>query len=122
MPRSTNAPASRRRKKKKLKRAKGFYNARGRLQKLATFTLLKALYYAYRDRLQKKREFRSLWITRIGAASQAHELSYSRFISGLKKAGVALDRKVLADLAVNDKDAFARLIDMAKKSLQPQTK
>lgn len=117
MPRSTNAPASRRRKKKKLKRASGFYNSRGRLHKLATFTLLKALYYAYRDRLQRKREFRSLWITRIGAATRLQDMTYSRFMDGLRKAGVGLNRKVLADLAVNDKDAFSQLVETAKKAL-----
>ena len=117
MPRSTNSPASRQRKKKKVKLASGYYNSRGRLYKLATFTLLKALRYAYRDRLARKRDFRRLWITRIGAATRPYELSYSRFISGLKKAGVDLNRKILADLAVRNKDAFSHLVELAKKAL-----
>jgi large subunit ribosomal protein L20 len=117
MPRSTNSPASRRRKKRKLKLASGFYNSRGRLYKLATFTLLKALRYAYRDRLARKRDFRRLWITRIGAATKMQELSYSRFMAGLKKAGINLNRKILADLAVNDKEVFSGLVETAKKAL-----
>lgn len=116
MPRSTNSPASRRRRRKKTNLAKGFYNAR-RNYKLATFTLLKALRYAYRDRLAKKRDFRGLWITRIGAASKELGLSYSRLISGLKKAGIDLNRKILADLAVKEKEVFSRLVETAKKAL-----
>ncbi len=116
MPRSTNAPAGRARRKKKTKLAKGFYNAR-RNYKLATFTLLKALRYAYRDRLAKKRDFRGLWITRIGAASKELGISYSKFISGLKKAGIVLNRKILADLAVNQKEVFSSLVETAKKAL-----
>src|SRR5574341_517104 len=114
MPRSTNAPASRRRRRKKVKLASGFYNSRGRLYKLATFTLLKSLRYAYRDRLARKRDFRRLWITRIGAATKMQDLSYSRFISGLKKARINLDRKILAELAVSDKAAFSHLVEAAK--------
>jgi large subunit ribosomal protein L20 len=117
MPRSTNSPASRKRRRRKVKLASGFYNSRGRLYKLATFTLLKSMRYAYRDRLVRKRDFRRLWITRIGAATKTYELSYSRFISGLKKAGIDLNRKILAELAVNDKETFSRLIEAAKKAL-----
>lgn len=117
MPRSTNSPASRARKKRKLKLASGFYNSRGRLYKLATFTLLKAMRYAYRDRLQRKREFRSLWIVRISAAAKLQGISYSRLIDGLKKAGVGLDRKILADLAVNSKETFTELANLAKKAV-----
>lgn len=118
MPRATNAPASRRRHRKRVKLAKGYYNARGRLYKLATFTLLKALRYAYRDRLAKKRDFRRLWITRIGAASNLNDLSYSKFMAGLKKAGIGLNRKMLADLAVHDEQTFASLVATAKEALK----
>ncbi|MBI1884123.1 MAG: 50S ribosomal protein L20 [Chlamydiae bacterium] len=117
MPRSTNAPASRRRKKRKLKLSKGNWGARGNLYKAASFNLLKAMRYSYRDRLARKRDFRSLWITRIGAATRAGELSYSRFMAGLKKAGIELNRKILAELAVSDKETFSNLVNAAKKAL-----
>lgn len=108
---------ARRRHKKILKQAKGYYGARSRVFRVAKQAVTKAGQYAYRDRRQRKRQFRALWITRINAASRANGLSYSRLISGLKKAGIALDRRVLADLAVYDKDAFAVVVDKAKAAL-----
>lgn len=97
------------RHKKILKQAKGYYGARSRVFRVAKQAVIKALQYAYRDRRQRKREFRSLWITRINAAARMNGLSYSRFMNGLKRANIELDRKVLADLAVHDKPAFAKL-------------
>ena len=108
---------ARRRHKKVLKQAKGYYGARSRIFRVAKQAVIKAGQYAYRDRRQRKRQFRSLWITRINAASRANGLSYSRFINGLKKAEIALDRRVLADLAVHDKDAFAAVVEKAKAAL-----
>ena len=106
-----------RRHKKVLKRAKGYYNARRKVFRVANQAVIKAGQYAYRDRRQRKRQFRALWITRINAAVREHGLSYSRFINGLKKANIDLDRKVLADLAVRDKAAFAQIAEQAKASL-----
>lgn len=103
--------------KKVLKAAKGYRGARSRIFRAAKQAVIKAGQYAYRDRRVKKREFRALWIQRINAGAREHGLSYSRFISGLARAGVALDRKVLADLAVNDKAAFAALAAQAKTAL-----
>ena len=117
MPRVTNTPATRRRRKKVLKAAKGYKGARGRLFKNAKETLKRALQYAYRDRRQRKRAFRQLWITRINAASRMHGLSYNRLINGLKMAGVEVDRKLLADLAVTDEIAFGEFISVAKEAL-----
>src|SRR3989338_3764548 len=102
------------RHKKILQQAKGYYGARSRVFRVAKQAVVKALQYAYRDRRNRKREFRGLWITRINAAVRPHGLSYSRFISGLKKAKITLDRKVLADLAVNDKAGFAKLVQQVK--------
>lgn len=120
MPRVTNTPATRRRRKRMLKRAKGYYSGRSRLFKNAKETVRRALRYAYRDRRQRKREFRGLWIARINAATRLNGLSYSRFINGLKLAGVEVDRKILADLAVNDMHAFSEYVDTAKKALQQE--
>jgi len=106
-----------RRHKKVLARAKGYYNARRKVFRVANQAVIKAGQYAYRDRRQRKRQFRALWITRINAAVREHGLSYSRFINGLKKANIDLDRKVLADLAVRDKAAFAQIAEQAKASL-----
>ncbi|SFF38080.1 LSU ribosomal protein L20P [Fontimonas thermophila] len=103
--------------KKVLKQAKGYYGAKSRQFRSAKEQVMKSGQYAYRDRRVKKRDFRALWIIRIGAAAKALGLSYSRFISGLAKAGVALDRKVLADLAVHDKAAFSALVAQAKAQL-----
>jgi len=105
------------RHKKVLKAAKGYYGARSRSFRVANQAVTKAGQYAYRDRKVRKREFRALWIQRIGAAAKENGLSYSRFIHGLKEAGVELDRKVLADLAVHDAAAFGQLAEQAKASL-----
>lgn len=108
------------RHKKVLKKAKGYYGARSRTFRVANQAVYKAGQYQYRDRRQRKRQFRALWITRIGAGAREHGLSYSRLIHGLALAQVEIDRKVLADLAVNDKPAFAALVEQAKASL-PQS-
>jgi large subunit ribosomal protein L20 len=114
MPRATGVVPGRARRKKVLKAAKGYRGGRRRLYRSAKETLLRALQYAYRDRRAKKREFRRLWIVRINAAARQHGLSYSTLLSGLRKANVAIDRKILADLAVNDSEGFARLAEVAK--------
>jgi large subunit ribosomal protein L20 len=110
--------ASRARRKKVLKQAKGYYGARSRQFKVAKQAVIKAGQYAYRDRRQRKRQFRNLWIVRINAGAREHGLSYSRFISGLKKAGIEVDRKVLADLALHEPAAFAALAEQAKGALE----
>ena len=114
MPRATNSPASRKRRKKVLKKAKGGFGARSKLIRTAKETVNKGMTYAYRDRRNKKREFRRLWIARINAAARANGLSYSSFIDKLKKVGVNLDRKNLADIAAKDSATFAKLVEMAK--------
>jgi large subunit ribosomal protein L20 len=114
MPRARGGPKTRQRRKKVLKQAKGYWGGRHRLYRTAAETVLRALSFAHRDRRAKKREFRSLWILRINAACRALGLPYSTFMSGLKKAGVSLDRKILAELAVNDPAAFARLVERAR--------
>jgi len=114
MPRARSAVTGRARRRKVLKAARGYVGGRSRLYRTAVETRMRALQYAYRDRRQRKREFRSLWITRINAAARMHGLSYSRFVSGLRQAGVSLDRKILADLAVRDPGGFAALADKAK--------
>ena len=106
-----------RRHKKILKKAKGYYGARSRIYRVAVQAVTKAGQYAYRDRRVKKREFRALWITRINAQARENGLSYSQLIAGLKKANIEVDRRVLADLAVHDKPAFAAFVDQAKASL-----
>lgn len=108
---------ARRRRKKVLKLAKGFRGGRSKLFRTAADAVDKALMYAYRDRRQRKRDFRRLWITRINAAARMNDISYSKFINGLKRAGVELDRKVLADLAISDPPGFTRLADLAAKQL-----
>ena len=110
MPRIKRGVASRARRKKILKAARGYYGARSRTFKVAKQAVIRAGQYAYRDRRQRKRQFRQLWIIRINAAAREHGLSYSRFIAGLKAAGVEVDRKVLADIAMHEKDAFAALV------------
>ena len=117
MPRVKRGVTAHRRHKKILKQAKGYYGARSRVFRVAKQAVIKAGQYAYRDRRQKKRQFRALWITRINAASRANGLSYSRLIAGLKKAEIGLDRRVLADLAVHDKDTFASVVEQAKAAL-----
>jgi large subunit ribosomal protein L20 len=106
-----------RRHKKVLGKAKGYYNARHKVYRAAKQAVIKAGQYAYRDRRAKKREFRGLWIARINAAARLHGLSYSRIINGLLKAGLEIDRKVLADLAVNDAEAFGAIAQQAKTAL-----
>ena len=106
----------RRRHKKILKLASGVYAARGKLIRPARLAVEKSLIYAYRDRKQRKRQFHRLWITRINAAAREHGLTYSRFIAGLKRAGVEMDRKVLADLAVAEPRAFSELVTLAKNA------
>ena len=113
MPRVKRGTKRRHRRKKMLKLAKGYYTGKSKLYRAAQQAIEKSLGYAYRDRRARKREFRSLWIVRINAAARLHGLSYSRFIEGLKKAGVDLDRKVLADLAVRDPGAFGDLARIA---------
>ena len=118
MPRATNAPASRERRRRKLKQAKGFMGARGRLVRVASNAVMKKLLWQYRDRKRRKREFRKLWIIRIGAAAKSNGISYSRLMSGLKQAGVSLDRKILADLAVRNELAFKELVTLAKQPVK----
>ena len=117
MPRVKRGVVAHRRHKKILKQAKGYYGARSRVFRVAKQAVTKAGQYAYRDRRQRKRQFRALWITRINAQSRANGVSYSRLINGLKKADIALDRRVLADLAVHDKPAFAAIVEQAKAQL-----
>ncbi|MEY4193904.1 MAG: hypothetical protein RLZZ226_272 [Pseudomonadota bacterium] len=114
MPRVKRGVTARARHKKVLKEAKGYYGARSRVYRVAKQAVIKAGQYAYRDRRQRKRQFRALWITRINAGAREFGLSYSRFMDGLKKASIDLDRKVLADIAVRDKDAFAELARIAR--------
>lgn len=118
MPRAVSGVTTHRRRKAILKRAKGYYSGRRKLFKNAKETVMRALRYAYRDRRQRKREFRYLWIARINAASREQGLSYNRLISGLKQAGVVLDRKILADLAVRDPQAFGELVKTAREALE----
>jgi len=114
MPRAKGGPKTRQRRKKVLKQAKGYVGGRRRLYRTAAETVLRAGAFAYRDRRQKKRAARALWIVRINAACRGVGLSYSRFMAGLKKAGILLDRKILAELAVADPAAFAKLAETAK--------
>jgi large subunit ribosomal protein L20 len=117
MPRVKRGVQARARHKKVLKQAKGYYGARSRVYRVAVQAVTKAGQYAYRDRRQRKRQFRQLWIARINAAARTNGLSYSRFINGLKKASVEIDRKILADIAVYDKGAFTALVEKAKDAL-----
>ena len=116
MPRAKGGPKTRNRRKKVLKMAKGYYGARSRIYKMATQAVDRALLNAYRDRKNKKREFRSLWIVRINAAVRALGLSYSQFMNSLKKLDIQLSRKVLADMAYHDPSSFTELVDMTKKA------
>jgi large subunit ribosomal protein L20 len=117
LPRAKGGPRARRRHKKVLKLTKGQRGTKHALYRRANEAMLKSLWYAYRDRRNRKRDFRRLWITRINAAARLNGLSYSRFIHGLGKAGVEIDRKMLAELAVNDAEAFAKLAEVAKGAL-----
>jgi len=114
MPRVKRGVTARARHKKILKLAKGYYGARSRLYRVAKQAVIKAGQYAYRDRKQRKRQFRALWIVRINAAARLYGISYSRLINGLNKANVAVDRKVLADIAVRDIEAFGEIAKIAK--------
>ena len=117
MPRAGRSHDSRKRRKKVLKAAKGYFGGRRKLYTVAKHAVEKGLQYAYRDRRNKKREFRRLWIVRINAAARLNGLTYSRFINGLKLAGVELDRSVLSELAVTDPAAFTDLANLAKENL-----
>lgn len=113
MPRVKNSVATRKRRKKILKMASGYYGAKSKLFRIANQQVMKSLDYAYRDRKARQRDFRKLWIIRINAAARENGISYSRFIDGLKKAGVEINRKMLADLAVNDPAGFSAMVDVA---------
>ena len=115
MPRVKKGVTAHRRHKKILKLAKGYRGARNRLFKKANETVMKALHYAYRDRRDKKGNFRKLWIARINAAARINDISYSKMMNGLKRAGIKINRKMLADLAVNDAVAFSKLAETAKE-------
>ena len=117
MARVKRGVVARRHHKKILNQAKGYYGARSRVFRVAKQAVIKAGQYAYRDRRNRKRAFRALWIARINAGARANGLSYSRLIAGLKKANVEIDRKVLADLAMNEQQAFAAVVEKAKASL-----
>jgi len=117
MPRATSAPRRHKRKKKLLKAAKGYFGGRKNLLRTVKDAVTRGWEHAYEDRRKKKRNFRSLWITRINAAVREHDITYSRFISGLKAAGVEMDRKAMADLAVRNPEGFAALVAEAKKGL-----
>lgn len=118
MPRTTSAVPRHRKKKKYLREARGYWGARSKLWRIAKNAVERGWQYSYRDRKQRKRDFRRLWITRINAAARQHDLSYSRFINGLKLAGVEVNRKVLADLAVREPDAFGELVARARAELE----
>ncbi len=118
MPRVRSSPAKRARHKKILKMAKGYVGGRSRTYKQARETVEKGLCYAYRDRKVRKREFRKLWIIRINAGARLNGMPYNRFTEGLRKAGITLDRKVLADLAISDAAAFAQIVEHARKALE----
>ena len=117
MPRATSAVARNKRKKKIFRSAKGYFGGRTNLYTTAKDAVEKGWEHAYRDRKKKKRNFRALWIARINAAVREHDMSYSRFINGLKEAGIELDRKALADLAVRNPEAFGAVVEQAKAGL-----
>jgi len=118
MPRATNSPASRARRKRVIEASKGYRGRRSKLFRYAKDAQMKAKSWATRDRKTRKRQFRRLWITRLSAASRAEGLTYSRFVEGLKQANVALDRKILADIAVQDPEAFRKVVEIAKNALE----
>ena len=121
MPRATNGPASRNRRKRVIKEAKGYRGRRSKLFRYAKNAVMKAEYWSYRDRKTKKRNFRMLWQVRINAAARANGLTYSRFMEGLKAAGIELDRKILSDLAITDETTFKSLVEKAQSALQAKT-
>lgn len=114
MARIKGAVRTRARHKKILKLAKGYFGGKSKLFRIANQAVMKSLVYAYRDRRAKKRDFRKIWITRINAAARMNGMSYSRFVNGLKKAGIELNRKVLSDMAINDAEAFKQLVEKVK--------
>lgn len=118
MPRATNSPASRARRKRVIKASKGYRGRRSKLFRYAKDAQMKAKYWAYRDRKTRKRNFRALWITRLNAAVRAEGISYNRFIEGLKEAGITLDRKVLSDLAITDEATFKQIVGKAKSAYE----
>lgn len=118
MTRVKKSVASRRRRKRVLKLAKGYRGARSKLYRTATEAVDRALKYAYRDRRIRKRDFRGLWIARINAAARLHGISYSKLMDGIKKAGIAIDRKILAELAASDQQAFSKVVEEAQRSLE----
>jgi large subunit ribosomal protein L20 len=122
MPRATNAPASRERRRRVLKKAKGYRGRRSKLFRYAKDATMKAKYWSYRDRKTRKRNFRMLWIQRLNAAVRANGLTYSRFAEGLKAAGIGLDRKILAELAVSEEKAFASIVEQVKNALERKSK
>ncbi len=117
MPRVKGGYTTRQRRKKVLKLAKGYYGSKRTLYRTANEQVMRSLRYSYRDRKQRKREFRKLWITRINAAARNEGMSYSRLMNGLSRAGVEVNRKMLADLAVNDPQGFAKFVEIAKNEL-----
>ena len=117
MARVKGAMMTRKRRKRILKAAKGYWGAKSKHFKMAKQAVMKSGNYAYIGRKQKKRDFRSLWITRISAQCKVNDINYSRFMNGLKKSGIQLNRKMLSELAIQDKDAFAQLVETAKKAL-----
>ena len=122
MPRATNAPASRERRKRVLEKAKGYRGRRSKLFRYAKDATMKGQYWSYRDRKTRKRTFRYLWIQRLNAAARANGMTYSRFAEGLKAAGIGLDRKILADIAVHDETAFKAIVEQAKNALGEKAK
>ncbi len=118
MPRAKRGVASRKRRKKIMKEARGYFGGRSKLYRTAKETVARARAYAYRDRRTKKRDFRRLWISRINAATRLFDLTYGTFISGLKKAGVILDRKILSEIAVKDPNTFGKLAELAKTKVK----
>lgn len=116
MTRATNAPASRRRRKRRLDRAKGFYGSRSKLFRMATESVDRAMAMATQHRRKKKGEYRALWIVRLTAACRQHDVSYSRFMDGLRKAGILLNRKMLSEIAIHDPDGFAQIVQQAKSA------
>ncbi|AEG14252.1 50S ribosomal protein L20 [Desulfofundulus kuznetsovii DSM 6115] len=117
MPRAKSSVVSRKRHKKILKLARGYRGAKSKLYRIARQQVMKSLAYAYRDRRARKRDFRKLWIARINAAARMNGITYSRLMNGLRKAGVEINRKMLADLAVNDARAFGKLVEVAKSKV-----
>lgn len=118
MARVKGGTVTRQRRKRVLKLAKGYYGSKHTLFKTAKQQVMKSGQYAYRDRRQRKREFRKLWISRINAAARLHDISYSKLMHGLKVAGIEVNRKMLSDLAINDEKAFSQIVDQAKAALQ----